>query len=714
MILQVVPWNADEQPAFAGLPMSEVLERLPATMTHFSFSVGLIGRSALFGSVVLGCSVGLLRGDEVDGKELARLPIEDLMDLKVTSVSKHEERLQDAPAAVSVLTGDEIRRAGALTLQDALRLVPGLSVAQSDDITWGISARGFNDQFANKLLVLIDGRSVYNQLFSGVFWELQDVFLDDLDRIEVVRGPGSTLWGANAVNGVINVTSKSSKDTQGVALRVGGGDLVRADAGLRYGGRIGEDLYFRIYGQHRVATMSDHAFSDDPLWNSSLGGIRLDWEPGDRSKFTLQGAYGSTRPESVEPTWLLTPPYAQEVESVRAGESGHVIGRWTHEFTDDVTLTWQNYGDWYSLHTYESVMKQLTFDTEASLHFSLGERNQFTVGAGYRRVRTEMDGSYNLGLGTRPRYDTGIANGFVQDEIDLVEDRLKLTLGAKLEHQSLTGPELMPNVRLAWKATDQHTLWAAVSRAVRTPSIAEYDISSTVQVVPPGISPNPLPVPLVYRLQGSRDVSAESLIAYEVGWKFQPNERFNVNVSAFYNDYHDQLSLEPQPPSLIPAPTPRAEVQLLGANLARAESYGGEIEATWKPVDQWKLRGSVSLVDTFVHVSAGSLDQGVFAEGQERRSPVWQTSLHSSFDFPWHLTLDNVLRFSGEVDGGTIPAYVTMDARLAWEFRSGCELAIVGRNLLDDRHPEFTSSSLKTTFSTEVQRSVFATLSLRF
>lgn len=676
----------------------------------FPFSCGVLQLSSL--SVVLGmmCLSGAVLAAESQ-PSLLRMSIEDLMTARVISVSKHEENLFDTPSAVSVLQGDEVIRAGAHNLPDALRLVPGLNVAQADGMTWSISARGFNDQYANKLLVLIDGRSVYTPLFSGVFWDLQDVVLEDLDRIEVIRGPGSTLWGANAINGIINVSSKSSKDTQGFLLRGGGGDSLLASTALRYGGKAGDKLFYRVSGQYALSSLPADALHSDPKWERLLGGARLDWEPSDATTLTLQSDFGSSQADQTARLWTLQPPYLLVSHDDTPRRSLNVLGRLTHRFSEDSEVIWQSYADGVNdpVGDLGAGSRVRSYDTDVRHRFLLGDRHEISWGGGFRHQTARITPSLNARFVGDDRQSLDTANGFVQDKIDLVHDTLSFTVGSKVEHNNLSGVDLLPNGRLAWQITDGQTLWGAVSHGARTPSLFEDDIVAAGAVIPqppPGL-------PVVVELAGSHEAKSETIDAFEIGYRVELAKGLTLDVAAFHNRYDRLLTIEPGAPELRGSPLPEYVAQPMRVgNNASGHSTGGEIQLDWHATDYWQLKAHASFNRVSIETDPGSGDTtAVAAEG---KSPRFQFLVENSFVLPYQLRANLIVRHVSSLLDGGVPSYVACDTRLAWEFRPGCELAITGRNLFDPLHPEFGSATVRTTPYAEVPRSVFASLTMRF
>jgi iron complex outermembrane receptor protein len=618
---------------------------------------------------------------------VADLSLEDLVNVKVTSVSRKEEKLNDAAAAIFVLSNDDLRRSGATTIADALRLVPGLQVAAIDSGNWAISARGFNSQFADKLLVMIDGRTVYSPLFSGVYWDAQQVFLEDVDRIEVIRGPGATVWGANAVNGVINILSKSARDTQGGLIYGGGGDVHLALGGARYGGKIGDDTWYRVYGAYQLN--DDFHYSNgrsaNDSWDLVKGGFRVDHYTRNDGQLTWQGDVYSGN---------------------LAGHTGdmygfNTLGRWKQSLSERSSYEVQAFFD----HTYRNdVLAEVSLDT-ADLTFQhtlgLGDRNDVIWGLGYRFTDSRLHRANSPAVTILDHeIPLHLFSAFIQDEFKIIPDKLTFTLGTKIEHNDFTGLELQPNARLVYKPAENQTVWAAVSRAVRTPSesegLASVAFISGAPIVGPG---GGLYVPTV---MGSPDAKSEVLLAYELGYRIQPTHRLTVDLAAFYNDYSRLLSRQPE--DFIPG-APLGTLQVISENSLRGESYGGEAVVTFAPLDSWRLSASYSFLMLNVR-GAPAAD----ARALELNAPTHQVVLRSSYDFARHFSLDAQLRYVDNVQ--RISAYVTADVRLSYRPTADLELSLVGQNLLDDRHPEQASPLGMPT--TEVPRGFYGRITWRF
>ena len=647
---------------------------------------------------------------------LADMSLEQLANLEVTSVSKHREKLSAAPAAVFVITQEDIRRSGVTSIPEALRLAPGLAVARADGNTLAISARGFNDVYANKLLVVMDGRSVYTPLFSGVLWDAQDTMLEDIERIEVVRGPGATWWGANAVNGEINISTKKAKDTQGLLLTGGGGTEETGFGGVRYGVKLADEAWLRIYGKY--FSRDDSALASgqpaDDAWQAGRGGFRLDWEPSVQSTFTLQGeAYGGTE-EEFHTYGTLTPPYQQSASSRYRFQGGNVVGRWTRSFSDTADLQFQTYFDRTMFDGFTLRETRNTYDADLSHHLTLGRHN-LVSGLGYRVSSDDIESSAQIALQPAQR-TTHLVNAYVQDEIALVPDRLHLTLGSKFEHNDYTGFEIQPGARLTWTPQDRQTVWASVARAVRTPSRVESDGRIQGGVLPPGPPGPPVSsgvgVPLRTAFFGSPDYHSESLIAYELGYRLQPMEQLAFDFAAFFNDYDDLRSFEQGTPSLALSPTPHLQLPVRVGNNLYGETYGFEGVANLRLAAGWRVQASYSLLKMNLHTRAGSTD--TTSESAEGASPQHQFGLRLSFDLPAGVELDTGVRYVGALPGMQLGHVFGFDVRLAWRPTKHLEFAIVGQDLAYRRHAEFLPSQIVPTQPTQMERAVYGKITLRF
>ncbi len=649
--------------------------------------------------------------------DLIELSLEDLMDIRVTSTSRRPQSVAESAAAVFVITQEDIRRSGVTSIPEALRMVPGVQVARIDANKWAISARGFNGRFANKLLVMIDGRSVYTPLFSGVLWDAQDTVLEDIERIEVVRGPGASLWGANAVNGVINIVTRRARDTQGGLFVAGGGTEEQGFTSLRHGGELDEDAFYRAYVKYFNRDSQEFVggggAADD--WEVGRAGFRFDWEPDGPDAVTVQGDMYRGVVGTTGRQFSPTAPFSQTVNADDDIFGANLLTRWAHDFEDGSDMALQVYYDLVSGDELGIELSEQTFDADLQHHFQVGARNDVIWGLGYRVVAAEFDDSFTLGL-TDDRRTDHLLSAFVQDEITLLEDELRLTLGSKFEYNSYTGFEIQPTGRLLWTPDRRQSVWLAASRATRTPSQAEDSIALN-SVLPPGDPANPFPNEFQVSVLGNSGLDSEEAIAFELGYRVRPIDDLSLDVAAFYNIYDGLLSAEvedfdvtpglfclviPFPPCLITG-TSRFD------NLGSAESYGIEVAADWRPESWWRLHGAY----TYLHLDIGHDGDAGFTVHSEGRDPRHQLSLRSSFDLGADWELDFWGRYVSELPERGIDEYFTFDLRLGWRPTDGVELAVVGQNLAGGDHLEFTPELVDTT-PTEVQRSVYGKVTVKF
>ncbi|MEO6182422.1 MAG: TonB-dependent receptor, partial [Verrucomicrobiota bacterium] len=495
---------------------------------------------------------------EASPAQLKKLSLEDLMKLDVTSVSKRPEPYNQAAAAIQVITAEDIRRSGVSSLPEALRLANNLQVAQTDARSYGITARGFNGTTANKMLVLIDGRTIYTPLFSGVFWDAQDYLLEDIDRIEVISGPGATLYGANAVNGIISIVSKSAKDTQGTLLTVGGGTELREFAGVRYGGMMASNVFYRIYGKYFDRNSNEFSNGKDAHddWWKAQGGFRLDWDASANDRVTFQGD-------------LYHGEETQIGNDDARINGGNILSRWSHIISEESDFSLQLYHDrtHRDFATYGDNLD--TYDIDFQYHFALGERHSLLWGTAFRHTRNVVENSAALAF-LPAHLNRNIFSAFIQDEIKLHE-QLIFTFGTKLEHNDYTGIEVQPSGRLSWNFATNQMLWSAVSRAVRTPSRVDTDLFV------PRAAPHSV-------LNGGPNFVSETVIAYELGYRTQPIEKMSASISTFFNQYDDIRGISPGP-----APT--------FGNLSEGETYGVELDVSYQMLEWWRWRAGYTFLE---------------------------------------------------------------------------------------------------------------------
>lgn len=657
-------------------------------------------------SAMVTCRAGNLEAAQRLPADLTELSLEELMNIEITSVSKKPQKLSNAAAAIFVITQEAIRRSGVTSIPEALRMVPGLQVARMDANKWAITSRGFSGRLANKLLVLIDGRSVYTPLYSGVFWEAQDVLLEDVDRIEVIRGPGATLWGANAVNGVINIMTKQAKETQGGLAVTGTGTEERGFGSVRYGAKLADDTYYRAYAKYFNRDSGVDASGEDMAddWRVVSGGFRIGWKASDNNSLTLQGDIYDGQVGGTYNLASLLAPFYQTFDDDTDISGANILARWSHDFSQSSDMVLQLYYD-RTKHN-EALVREdrSTFDTDFQHRFALGSQQEIMWGLGYRLTYDDIDNTFSTSFEPHSR-DDHLFSAFVQDNITLVKNRLGLILGSKFEHNDYTGLEIQPNGRLLWTPDERYSVWASVSRAVRTPSRIEDDGRFNSQVIPPGIPDNPTPMPALVALVGDRDFGSEELIAYELGYRVQATDRLYVDIAAFYNVYDNLRTFEPGTPFLEISPAPMHLVQpLVADNEMDGETYGVEVMADFRASDWCRLQAAYTYLQ--MHLRPDS-------EGSEGLSPHHQLSLRSSMDLPKELELDMWVRYVDDLPGQNVGSYVTLNLHLGWKPHKNLELSIVGQNLLDNRHPEFMPEG-EVTLPSEVEPSVYGKVIWRF
>ncbi len=638
---------------------------------------------------------------------------EQLFNATVISVSKTPEKVMDAPAAIYVLTDKDIMRSGATSIPEALRLVPGVQVAQVNANNWAISVRGFaSTGLGNKLLVLIDGREVYDPLFSGVYWDAQDTVLEDVDRIEVVRGPGGTLWGDNAVDGVINIITKKAGETQGGLTSLAVGNHEKAIGEARYGGRLDDGGAWRVYGKytdrgpepavqgggtHNSAT-SGFGTTDHDGWAEGRGGFRTDWDKigVNNDSLTVQGdtyqsSAGQLRfyPNLTAGTNPLTDEYID-------ARGSNLLTRWTRNYSSDSRLTVQSYVD-YVYRSQEYLDDTRTsFDFDTQYEAPQMAWNKFTVGAHYRYSEDKLGLSPDV-TALHARAHDQILNSFIQDKITLDPNRWYLTLGSKFEDNNYTGIEIQPSARLQYHPDDQQMIWGAVSRAVRTPSRLDDDltlvqaaakIASTVYTVDTLSNPN---------------LYSEDLVAYELGYRRQLTPTASVDVAAFYNDYSE---LESYTVSILPFD--HVFEGLTPNNSMKGESHGLETTLDWRALNNLRLSASGSLLEMKLW-SPNSV-----GENAENQSPSFQGNLHAEWDITRDVSFDTILYRVDHLQDFGLPGYTRLDMRLGWRIADGLEFDLVGQNLLEPEHPEFLSATNPQTMAAYIGRSVYGKITCRF
>lgn len=627
---------------------------------------------------------------------LADMSLEQLSDIEVTSVSKSAEVLHSAAAAIAVVSQEDIRRSGATNIPDSLRMVPGLHVAQQTN-SWAMSSRGFSSINSEKLLVLSDTRSIYTPLFSGVLWDVQDYLMADIERIEVIRGPGAALWGSNAVNGVINITTKKAQDTQGTYVETAIGTEERVNAAARFGGTSTGGVSYRVFGKYfdRDDTWNTTAQSTDD-WRMGHFGMRTDWEAGSADSFTVQGdiyhgTIGRLSP-SIKIIGRAGPTGGLDIDA----SGGNILGRWSREIDADSNFVLRAYYD--QTHrddpSYHDDLK--TADVDFQHQLKLTARQEFLWGVNYR-----VTDNNNVGTGifnVEPHTSTDeLISLFVQDQIAIF-DSLQLTLGTKFEHNEFSGDEWQPSARLAWDLLPTQTVWLAVSRAVRVPTRLERDIAVEVASLSPTT---------IIRLDGNKKFDAEILEAYEIGYRWQARDNLAFDLAAFNNHYDGLSSLELGQP-YIDARDSRTVIPIVNENLTDGDTSGIEALVTYAPLRSWRLTGSYSYLDMQLDVAGNDINRGRFLAGA---TPRHQFGLRSYLDLPGGVQMDIHYRYLSAirhipdiVDGSGISGYSEVDLRLAKRVSTQLELSLIGQNLLHDHHAEFGAPEARG----EIERSVYA------
>ncbi len=641
------------------------------------------------------------------GADTLDLSLEELMQMTVTSASKKAQSLAETAAAVFVIKADDIRRSGATNVPEALRLAPGVQVAAIGHNRWAVSIRGFNSRFSNKLLVLVDGRAIYSAAFSGVFWEHNDVPLSNIERIEVIRGPGGSIWGANAVNGIINIITYAAKETQGGLVSASAGDVVRDTVLARYGFALDEETHLRLHAQAKsVEPGQAVAGGDGPdNWKNKQAGFRLDAaRSGD--KYSLQGSVGDYKAGDRITALTAGPPFVTSLSSDGAGKTAHLLGRWERP-TGAGSQSLQAFVDHADTDLGVARYRNDTFDLEYQRQIT-GATHDLVWGLGYRTSKDRINATPHTAFS-----DTGksfsLYSAFIQDEITLVPNRWRLTLGSRFEHNDFTGFEVQPNIRLLWTPTGRDSLWAALSRAVRTPSRGER--ASTAFIAPP--SPPFVPFPLA--TVGDPKMDSERLQALDLGWRRQWATTLTSEVAAFYYRYDDLRGvIQPGPTTLPLSYGGNLYLPLYLTNTIGADAYGLELAADWLPMSNWRLQANTSLF----HIRPRNPLPGASGGEFSGATPSHQVSLRSSLDITSRWQWDAWLRRVGKLEGSTpgvdtVPAYTSLDMRLAWKADRDMEISLVGQNLLNASHPEIVMMNILSA-PVRIERGVYVKLDWKF
>jgi iron complex outermembrane receptor protein len=661
--------------------------------------------------------VSVAADDQVQSEtpDFTKFSLEELKNVQIISASKKLEVVWDVASAVYVISKDQIRRSGATSIPEVLRLAPGVHVARISATEWAVNIRGLNNQFAENLLVLMDGRSVYTHVFSGVFWDVQDTVMEDIERIEVIRGPGAALWGSNAVNGVINIITKNANETQGgEAVALAGSE--EQIASLRYGDTLGRQTSYRVYGKFfnrgdlnsvagGLADAAGNPQSSDN-WRSGRAGFRIDTAPAKdvpaagANTFSLQGeAYRNRYNKEFERRSILFPtaPTGQDRQKDDSEARGfHLLGRWQHVLSPDSDTSLQLYFDHAEKDYDPASGKVNTADLDFQHRLTVAKYNDIVWGLQYRFISDEFRKSPNFSMDPLD-LNQSLWSAFIQDQIQLASDLLTLTVGSKFEHNEFTGLEIQPSLRLMFTPYRQLSLWTAVSRAVRIPSRLELHGRINDQLLLPAVDPD---VPVVVDTQGNADLDSEKLTAYEFGLRLMPAPSLWFDVALFYNDYDDLIGLEQ-----ISGTPPTGPYDLAYANNAAGRAYGVEVAADWQVMPNWRLGGAYTYLNTQIDKNL-VVDPNIAELVSEGVNPRNVAYIRSNLDVTSQIDFDVWLRFAGRLPERDIDSYTVLDARLAWRPFPKLELSLVGQNLLEEGHAEFSTL--------EVQRSVYVKIDWHF
>ncbi len=692
----------------------QLFRHFPGTLQHHSRrrpgthpALHLFALGSLLGVLLLSSVTTRSWAQKRPPSDLTESSLEDLMkmEVSVTSVSRTKQKLSKVAAAIFVITREDIRRSGATNIPDLLRRVPGLEVAQTNANTWAVTSRGLNSRQDNKMLVLIDGRNVYRPWTRVFYWDMEDVPLVDIDRIEVIRGPGATVWGANAVNGVISIFTKRAQATQGGLVEGGNGN--ETGFGLvQYGGKLRHHGHYRAFARYfnydNLVDASSRRTADG--WHALHGGFRSDWELTKKDSVTLQGdIYNTEAGQTLSSVVSLSPPFSRVLNDPISTVGGNLLGRWNHSFSGRSDIGLQLYFDRDQRFEANGLRKLDTFNLDFYHHVAAGSRHDFVWGLSYRLTKDEAHPTYTQSFDPVKRADN-LYSSFIQDEIRLA-DRISLTLATKIEHNPYTGYEVQPSARVVWALRDTQAIWAAVSRPTRQPSRNEEDVRSNG---PASVGPGGL-ITLTSRF-GNRKFKSESLVAYELGYRLEQSKRLSWDFATFYNVYRNLRTVEPASAFFENDPPPRHLVRpSVYGNQMHGHGYGAEVAANWRLSDRWKLSPSYTWLKLNLHRDPASQD--LSSEATAGSTPRHQFQIQSQVNLLRNVEFDSALYSVGSLTRPTVPNYTRVDARLAWRPSESIELDLVGQNLTEPHHLEFHSNSR---LDSEVRRSVYGKITWHF
>ena len=642
----------------------------------------------------------------IHSHDLTDLSLEDLMNVEVTSVSKHKETIADAPAAITVIGQEDIARSGFDRIPDLLRLVPGMDVGHINASTWAISTRGLNDRFADKLLVIQDGRSLFSPVNGGVYWNTVDYILADLDRIEVIRGPGATLWGSNAVNGVVNITSKDSRDTQGWLLssRYSTDD---SNIESRFGGKISEDTTYRVYFKSRYQNGFYDPATDGPASDSNYSnraGFRVDKHTSDTDTFTVQGDVQNDQLRVPSPIPIAAPPFTKSVLYNGTDTTGNVLTRWNHRVNDDSDFSLQFYYDYQQIGEGIDRDKQHTADIDFNDRFMIGKRNAVSWGLGYRFINTDYLPT-PIGRMIPSTRNNSLVSAYVQDTFAIVPEHFFATVGSKFEHNDFSGFEIEPSARLLWTPDEHNSVWGSISRASTTPRRSDEDLRFVAAkfMVPDGAGGF---LPAEATVNGNQNFSSEQLTAYEVGYRVQATKKLSIDVATFYNNYDRLRSTDVLPTEFGPTVVIPSQFR----NFTHGDTYGAEVAANLQVTAQWRLAASYSFLHSTFETEPKSTDTGSVMLYTDQ-SPDHQAQIHSYWDITKRVHLNASAFYVAKI--ASAAGYISTDFNVMWEPVDDLSLKIGILNAFDDHHPEFGTTG-NIGMSSETPRTFYAQASYRF
>ncbi|HEY8034270.1 MAG TPA: TonB-dependent receptor [Methylobacter sp.] len=640
------------------------------------------------------------------------MSLDEVMDLTIETSSKKKKKQFNESASTYVITQEDISRSGVTSLPEALRLAPGVHVARISANQWAISIHGFNERFSNKLLVLIDGRSVYSPLFSGVYWDAQDILLENVKRIEVVRGSGTALWGSNAVNGVINVITYSAKETQGVQATAGYGTEEKGFGSLRYGGALGEKTHYRVHGKHynrdSGGTFNQQPANDDSSMSS--GGIHIDSNLTENQSLMITGnAYDGKMGQAGDVPELNSPTFTRFINDNVRLNGENLLARWTNQEGDRKNWALQAYYD----HTTreDSVLGNQEVnvtDLDFQRHFGWLYNQEIAWGLQYRYVNNKLSPGTLVSLNPMQR-DTHLYSAFFSDEVSLFQDQFKINIASRFEHNDFTGFEIQPTARTTWLINERNTFWGAISRSVKVPSISDQNAMFSPSIRAPSVSTGGIPI--VINIAGDKNFNTEKLISYELGYRTQLNRNIQLDIATFFNEYDDLRTFEKKDIFFLQNPF-RGVVPFEFGNNMRGHVYGSDLSAKWQVNSWWCINAGYSYAKTVLHLKNASTDTLSLILPVFANSPEQMFSLRSAWDVQRNWKIDLWMRYVDKLESTYVNAYVNMDARVAWKASRNIELSVVGQNLLDKQQLQFFKDTATRLYNSEVERSVYFKIKL--